>query len=133
MAEGGPDATYFAYLDAGDWRIQRCRSCGTYVFQPRVMCPSCGHDGFDWVTPSGRGVVHSTTVVRRKPDRGGDYNVCLVDLDEGVRLMSRVEGVAPSDVAIGMAVNARLTDQDGQTIVVFDPAQNASAGDGVTS
>lgn len=121
-APGGPDAAYFAYLEAGDWRIQRCSSCDTHIFQPRVMCPSCGAEAFDWVAPSGKGTVHSTTVVRRKPERGGDYNVCLVDLEEGVRMMSRVEGLAPTEVAIGMAVTARLAEQDGQTVVVFDAA-----------
>ena len=126
-AAGGPDATYFAYLEAGDWRIQRCGACDTHIFQPRVMCPSCGSEDIQWVAPSGKGVVHSTTVIRRRPESGGDYNVCLVDLAEGVRMMSRVEGVAPTEVAIGMPVAARLAEQDGQTIVVFDPATGGAS------
>ena len=126
-APGGPDATYFAYLEAGDWRIQRCASCNTHIFQPRVMCPSCDGEDLDWVAPSGKGTVHSTTVIRRRPESGSDYNVCLVDLDEGVRMMSRVEGMEPTEVAIGMPVVARLAKQDGQTVVVFDPAEGASA------
>lgn len=129
MSSKGPDATYFAYLEAKDWRIQHCASCDTHIFQPRVMCPACGGEAFEWVAPSGKGTVHSTTVIRRRPESGGDYNVCLVDLDEGVRMMSRVEGVAPTEVAIGMPVAARLTEQDGQTVVVFDPAPvNQGAG-----
>jgi len=122
MTAHGPDATYFAHLAAKDWRIQRCRGCGAHVFQPRVMCPSCGADAFDWVAPSGRGTVHSTTVIRRRPEQGGDYNVALVDLAEGVRIMSRVEGIDPTAVRIGMPVAARLADQGGDTIIVFDPA-----------
>lgn len=122
MTAQGPDATYFAHLAKGDWRIQKCRGCGEHVFQPRVMCPSCGAETFDWVAPSGKAEVHSTTVIRRRAEQGGDYNVALIDLAEGVRIMSRVEGVDPSDVTIGMAVTARLTEQDGETIVVFDPA-----------
>lgn len=123
----GPDATYFAYLAAQDWRIPKCRSCGVHVFQPRIMCPSCGAEAFDWVAPSGKGVVHSTTVVRRRPSDGGDYNVALIDLAEGVRMMSRVEGVDPAAVRIGMAVAARLAAQDGDTVVVFDPAGDVPA------
>ena len=122
MTQTAPDADYFAYLASGEWRIQRCRSCGRHVFQPRVMCPHCESDDLEWIKPSGKGVVYSTTVIRRRPDKGGDYNVCLIDLAEGVRMMSRVEGVAPDAVTIGMPVTARLTKQDGQTIVVFDPA-----------
>jgi len=123
MTPHGPDATYFAHLAAKDWRIQKCRGCGVHVFQPRILCPACGGDALDWVAPSGSGTVHSTTVVRRRPQEGGDYNVALIDLAEGVRMMSRVEGIAPADVRIGMGVTARLAEQDGDTVVVFDPAR----------
>ena len=63
----------------------------------------------------------STTrwVVRRKADKGGDYNVALIDLKEGARMMSRVEGVAPTEVKIGMAVSAHIGLIDGQHAVVF--------------
>lgn len=124
--QGGPDATYFRYLEAGDWRIQKCTGCGTHVFQPRVMCPACAGDAFDWVAPSGGGTVYSTTVIRRRPERGGDFNVALIDLAEGVRMMSRVEGLAPDMVAIGLPVTARLVDDDGAKIVVFDPTGETS-------
>jgi uncharacterized protein len=63
-----------------------------------------------------RGVVYATTVVHR-PDEE-PYNVCLVDLEDGARVMGRVEGVAPTDVTIGMPVQARTND-DGLT--VYDP------------
>ena len=52
---------------------------------------------------SGRGIVHSTTVARRRPEKGGDYNICLVTLEEGPRLMSRVIEIAPEEVKIGHA------------------------------
>jgi uncharacterized protein len=60
------------------------------------------------VTSAGAGVVYATTVVHR-PDEE-PYNVCLVDLDEGVRAMGRVEGVAPEDVTIGLRVQAHIGD-----------------------
>ena len=68
--------------------------------------------------PSGGGTVYSTTVVRRKSADGGDYNVCLVDLAEGPRMMSRVVNVPPAEVKIGMAVRARIT----EGLVEFTPA-----------
>jgi len=55
-----------------------------------------------------RGVIYATTVVHR-PDED-PYNVCLVDLDEGARVMGRVEGMAPQDVTIGLRVQAREGD-----------------------
>ena len=62
------------------------------------------------------GVVYSTTTVH---DRDGDYNVCLVDIEDGTRMMSTVVGIAPGDVRIGMRVRAR-EDDGGRT--VFDVA-----------
>jgi uncharacterized protein len=59
------------------------------------------------------GVIYATTVVHR-PDED-PYNVCLVDLDEGGRVMGRVEGIAPQDVTIGLRVQARTGD-DGITV-----------------
>ena len=114
----GPEKQYFDKLAAGRFEIQRCAGCGKHVFYPRVLCPHCGGERLDWVAPSGRGTVYSTTVVRRKPADGGDYNIVLVDLAEGVRLMSRVAGIAPDQVKIGMAVAARIADG----LVEFTPA-----------
>jgi hypothetical protein len=72
------------------------------------------------VAPAGSGTVAAVTTIGRKPDQGGNYHVCLVDLDEGVRLLSRVEGLAPDAVAIGMRVRARVQLADGKGLVVFD-------------
>jgi uncharacterized OB-fold protein len=66
--------------------------------------------------PAVRGVIYATTVVHR-PDEE-PYNVCLVDLDDGARVMGRVAGLAPPEVTIGLRVQAR-TDDDGVT--VYDP------------
>jgi len=121
----GVEAQYRQALDDGRFLIQRCAGCDRAVFYPRMVCPHCGADKLDWVTPDGRGTVYSTTVVRRKPEAGGDYNVALIDLHEGVRLMSRVDGVAPDAVRIGMAVRAQVVQQDGRGLVVFIPNKEA--------
>ncbi len=113
---------YQAALDAGQFQIQRCSACAHAVFYPRELCPHCGSDQLAWETPSGKGTVYSTTVIRRKPDAGGDYNVALVDLAEGPRMMSRVEGMAPTDVKIGQAVQAEVIQHNGKGLVVFKAA-----------
>ena len=77
-------------------------------------------DKLDWVKASGSGTVYSTTVVRRKPEAGGDYNVALIDLAEGPRMMSRVVGVEPTAVKIGMKVRARIAPE---ALVEFTPDQ----------
>ena len=61
--------------------------------------------------------------MRRKLERGGDYNVCMVELEEGVRMMSRVEGIAPGDVVIDMAVTAFVGEAEDAPIVLFRPAK----------
>lgn len=102
--------------------IQRSASSGRHVFYPRVIAPGTGADDLEWVQACGRGTVYSTTVVRTKPPKP-DYNVVLIELAEGPRMMSRVEGVEPADVAIGMAVQARITSDDEHgAYVVFDLA-----------
>ncbi|MBI2317443.1 MAG: Zn-ribbon domain-containing OB-fold protein [Betaproteobacteria bacterium] len=119
----GAEARYQAALNEGRFLIQRCEGCGRHVFYPRVVCPHCGGDSLAWVEPKGTGVVYSTTTVRRKPEAGGDYDVSLIDLDEGVRMMSRVEGIAPTEVKIGMRVRAKVIDNKGAGLVVFTPEE----------
>ena len=113
---------YQAALDAGQFHIQRCKACAKAIFYPRELCPHCGSDQLAWEPASGQGTVYSTTVIRRKADAGGDYNVTLVDLAEGPRMMSRVEGMAPTDVKIGMAVRAQVVQHNGKGLVVFKAA-----------
>lgn len=114
-----PDAEFRAFLTEGRFMIQRSRSSGAHVFYPRVIAPGTGARDLEWVEASGRGVVYSTTVVRKRPPEPS-YNVALIDLAEGPRMMSRVEGIDPAAVIIGSAVQARIIDQDGEPVVVFD-------------
>ena len=118
-AKLGPEAHYQAQLNQGRFLIQRCSDCARHVFYPRVICPHCGGAALQWVEAGGAGMVYSTTTVRRKAEAGGDYDVSLIDLDEGVRMMSRVEGISPTEVKIGMRVRARVIDQKGAGLVVF--------------
>lgn len=121
-AVGGIAARHQAALDQGQFLIQRCGGCQQHVYFPRELCPHCGSDALVLVAPSGTGTVYSATTVRRKPEAGGDVNVSLIDLDEGVRLMSRVDGLPASDVRIGQRVQARVLQREGAAaIVVFDP------------
>lgn len=116
-----PDADYQRFLQEGRFMIQRGRSSARHHFYPRAIEPGTGNDDLEWVPASGLGTVYSTTVVRARPP-APSYNVALIDLAEGPRMMSRVEGVAPEAVAIGMAVRARIVNEDGKAFVVFDPA-----------
>lgn len=124
-AARGPQEQYFASLADGRLQIQRCAGCGAHQFYPRVLCMHCGATTLQWITPAGTGVVYSFSVVRRKPEAGGDYNVALVDLDEGVRMMSRIDDIALDQLRIGLPVTARVIAADGVPLVVFVPAEAA--------
>lgn len=93
-----PDAaarTFFANLGERRLTTTRCRSCGTLAYPPRVWCHVCLSDDLEWVALSGRGTLvafstQETGIRFRAPDVLG-----LVDLEEGVRLLSRI--AAPLD------------------------------------
>lgn len=121
-AGAGPEREYMQYLAEGRFMIQRARATGEYVFYPRIAVPGTGDTDLEWTEACGRGRVYATTVVRRRPEQGGSYNVALIDLEEGPRLMSRVEDIEPDEVAIGMAVRSRIDTQDGEPLLVFVPA-----------
>lgn len=122
MSSIGPDMEFRAALKEGRLEIQKCDGCDRHIFFPRVICPHCGGLDISFVNASGKGVVYATTIVRRRAEKGGDYNVALIDLAEGVRMMSRVEGVLPDQVAIGMPVEAYVDDVDGAPGVLFKQA-----------
>ena len=117
----GSDQVFRRALADGEIALPKCDSCGKFHFFPRVVCPHCHETALSWHKASGCGEVHTTTVVRRKPERGGDYNICMVELEEGVRMMSRVEGVAPADVAIGMARRLDIGPNGQPEGLVLDP------------
>ena len=116
----GVQAFHQLELDAGRFLIQRCGGCGKHVYFPRELCPYGGGAALEWKLPQGGGTVYAVTTVRRKPADGGDLNVSLIDLDEGVRLMSRVDNLPADQVRIGQRVKARVQVKDGRGLVLFD-------------
>ena len=115
-----PDREFAQFLRDGRFMIQRSASSGAHVFYPRVAAPGTGERDLEWVAPTGRGTVYATTVIRPKPPQA-PYNVALIDLDEGPRMMSRVESLAPESVHIGLRVLARVVADEAAPCVVFDP------------
>jgi len=116
-----PEAEWRAHLEEGRFMIQRSRSTGGHVFYPRVMEPRTGAEDLEWVEASGKGVIHAVTVVRKK-DPAESYNVVLVDLAEGPRLMSRVDGIGVDEVKIEMSVQASIVREGDKSLLVFVPA-----------
>jgi uncharacterized protein len=99
-------------LKAGRLDIQRCTACSRHVFYPRAVCPHCGRGPLEWVTASGSGTVHAFTVAHRAPEAFRaevPFVVALVDLDEGVRMMTRLVDVDRAQVSIGLPVKLSIS------------------------
>lgn len=102
---------YWAATLQGRLSIQRCEDCRSHVFYPRLMCPNCCSNRLTWRDASGKGRVYSYTVVERSPSAFKDmvpYVVALVDLDEGVRMMSWIRTEDPYSVRIGMPIEVEF-------------------------
>jgi len=109
MADGNaiqpPLKAYEDALGRGEIIYQACGDCGHVAFYPRLICPECGSANVEYRPSAGKGEVYTRTVVH---SRGRDpYNVVLIDMDEGFRIMSTVEDVPNDDVQIGMRVELK--------------------------
>jgi len=116
-----PEADYYRFLGEGKFMLLRARASDRYIFHPKIAEPLTGDTDLEWVEASGVGTVYSTSVMREK-NPADNYNIALIDLREGPRMMSRVEGIPPEEVRIGMKVLAHVTEQDGKPLLVFNPA-----------
>jgi uncharacterized OB-fold protein len=113
-----PLDVYIAHLARGELAFQRTPE-GTPVFFPRLAAPGSGATDLQWHVSAGLGTVYAATTIHPKGEAA--YNVSLIDMDEGFRLMSRVEGIDAAAVKIGMRVRVRvIRDAEGTPMPVFD-------------
>ena len=96
-------AYFWAGCAAGELRYQRCAACGRVQFYPRSFCAGCGGEPL-WEVSARRGTVYSATTVGRLPTPEfaalAPYDIVLVDLDEGFRMMAHAEP--------GLGIGARV-------------------------
>lgn len=121
-----PRATFVEHCRRGELAYQVSAAGGDPVFYPRVVAPHASQGALEWRTSSGIGTVYATTTLSRKGE--APYNVALIDLDEGFRMMSRVEGVEPQHVVIGMRVRVAFVPGTGDEppYPVFRPLETGS-------
>ncbi|MGZ4206368.1 MAG: bifunctional MaoC family dehydratase N-terminal/OB-fold nucleic acid binding domain-containing protein, partial [Actinomycetota bacterium] len=98
----------------GELLIQRCVSCGTLRHPPRPGCAACGSLDWDTVRASGRGTVYSFVIYHHPPIPGFDvpYAVGLIELEEGVRMLTNVVDVPLDEIEIGMPVEVTFVSVD---------------------
>ncbi|MEV5576281.1 Zn-ribbon domain-containing OB-fold protein [Spirillospora sp. NPDC052269] len=106
---------YWAACRRGELALQRCGGCRRFVHFPELRCPYCGSAELAYEAVSGRGAVHTFTVVHRSflPGFPPPYTVAWVDLPEGARVFGDITGCPPGDVRIGMPVRVRFAELPG--------------------
>ena len=89
--------------------LQYCESCQRYQFYPRLYCMQCGFEGLRWKEVSGHGVIYSYTIIHqnRSPEFMPDvpYNVAIVQLEEGPRMLSSIVDIAPAELHVDLPVS----------------------------
>jgi uncharacterized OB-fold protein len=109
--------------------LQWCSGCNKAIHYPREFCPSCLlPDNLEWRDASGLGEVYAVSV-QHKPQmpmaayQNGPYAVVIVELPEGVRMMSTMTGCDPESVAVGQPVRVAWEPlSDGRHLPLFEPA-----------
>jgi uncharacterized OB-fold protein len=105
---------FYDFLRKRELRFQRCADCGTWRHLPRDLCAKCSSPRWEWAKSSGRGKLFSWTTVAQPalPQFAAyvPYTAVIVEMDEGVRLVSWLTGVAPQDVALGMPLEVVFED-----------------------
>jgi len=107
--------------------LQRCKTCGQIMYFPRIFCHKCLSDDIEWFRANGFGTVYSYTIIHYQiahksfePDV--PYIYSIIDLDEGVRMISNVINIDPFKVKIGMRVKVVFEDvTDEISIPKFEP------------
>lgn len=100
---------FFAGAQEHRLLIQRCTRCDTLQSPGRFACTECGSDALEWVESTGRGTVFTYVIMHQKyhPAFENDipYNVAVIELEEGPRLVSNVVDVEPEEIEVGMDVD----------------------------
>lgn len=114
---------YWEGCKANKLLIRQCRSCQTPFFYPRAICPGCMSMDLDWIESTGQGFVYSYTIARRPahPSFADDvpYVVALIDLKEGVRMLSGIVGCDVNEVRCGKPVRVVFEERAGFNIPLF--------------
>jgi uncharacterized OB-fold protein len=102
---------YWQRAAEGQFVVQRCVDCGQYQFYPRALCARCAGQT-EWVDASGRGTLYTYTIIRQNRSEAfaplSPYAVGIVELDEGVRMMSNIVDCDVDRLKVGMALEVLI-------------------------
>jgi uncharacterized protein len=113
---------YWDALAQGHLVYQRCRRCGHAWLPPREECPDCLHPDWEWTRASGRGHVVSWVVFHHAYHEAFKtrlpYNVSLVELEEGPRLLTNIVNTG-AGIAAGREVRLAIEEEQGFALARF--------------
>lgn len=120
------DEQYWAHCAEGQLHFQKCNDCGTWRHLPRYMCSKCGSGAWHWAPSSGRGEIYSWTITHQALlpffKQNVPYAVIVVQMQEGVRMISGLKGLDLDDIQLGLPVEVKYEDISGGKIPVFYPS-----------
>jgi uncharacterized OB-fold protein len=112
-----PDEISGPFFDGardGRLMLQHCSACDGWSFPVRERCPHCFAAPLQWRAASGKGTLYTFAIMHQVMNPGfagaTPYNVCQIDLVEGVRMISNIEGVPNADLRIGMDLEVVFDD-----------------------
>jgi uncharacterized OB-fold protein len=119
---------FYDFCKKHELRFQRCTDCGTWRHVPRDMCAQCGSFNWEWAQSSGKGKLFSwTTAVQPMLPQFTDlvpYSPVVIEMDEGVRLVSWLTNVPPEELRLGLPVEVAFDDVTAEvTLPKFKRAQ----------
>ena len=106
--------------------VPSCGDCGRFHFYPRRFCPYCDCEDIEWREASGAGIVYSFAIVEKPIEKAFSslvpYVIAIVELEEGIRMLSHVVDVDPADMTCGMCVRVQYRRiSETLTVPVFGP------------
>ena len=131
------DVSYEAYLREEKLMGSKCRACGARFLPPRPICTECHKQEMDWDVVEGKGRLVSFTCIAVGPpsmkeegfDRNNPYCLGVVEVDPGVRVVARIQGVDarnPETIQIGMPLRVQFLQrgegETARTVLAFEPA-----------
>ena len=104
----GDSEAFWVGCQRGELLLQQCADCCRFQFYPRIFCMACLLDHLEWVPARGRGWVYSFTTVHRAPtpefQQQAPYIIVVVELEEGVRMISRLTDCVLDAVKVDLPV-----------------------------
>jgi uncharacterized OB-fold protein len=127
-----PDADDQFFWDGvaeGRLLLERCAACKTKRHPPSPMCAVCLSTEREAFESTGRGTVYSWIASHHPSEPDAEPRiVALIDLDDGLRLVANLQGIALDDVRPGLPVEVFFAEIDGVMLPQFRPSRAGGAG-----